>query len=55
MTGGWKSGHDLALPPELAVEWDDYCLELTQVGIHLQATKYHILWVGTDRSGLISE
>jgi ribonuclease HI len=54
MTGGWKSSHELALPPDLTVEWEGYCLELTRAGIHLQAVDDHILWAGTDRTGLIS-
>jgi len=54
MTGGWKLGHDLALPPELTMEWDGYYLEITGAGIHFQATEDHILWAGADRSSLIS-
>lgn len=54
MTGGWISSHELALPPDLTVEWEGYCLELTLAGIHLKAVDNHILWAGADRTGLIS-
>jgi hypothetical protein len=36
------------------MEWDGCFLELTRSGIHLQAVEDHIMWVGIDRSGLIT-
>jgi hypothetical protein len=50
---GWISSHDLALSPNLTVEWKGYCMDLTWAGIHLNAMDDHILWAGTNRSGLI--
>jgi hypothetical protein len=44
----------LELPTDLAVEWDKYFLELTQVGIYLHDVEDQFLWAGGDSLGHIS-
>jgi hypothetical protein len=53
-TIGWKTGHDLELSADLAVEWDNFCLELTRVGVLLHNAEDQFLWAGRDSSGHIS-
>jgi hypothetical protein len=54
LTIGWKTGHDLELPIDLAIEWDTYFLELTRAGIYLHDVEDQFLWAGGDSLGHIS-
>ena len=50
----WVTSSSLSLDSELTAEWNNYTFHLNEASIHLQERPDTLIWMGGDKSGIIS-